>query len=41
MKDVSIEEVKSKIKLFRREFTKDMEKRKNVHARQFSNIRNS
>lgn len=38
---MNIDEAKKKIKEFREEFTKDMEKRKDVLARQFSNIRNN
>lgn len=38
---MDIEEAKKKIKEFKEEFTKDTEKRKNVLARQFNNIRNN
>ena len=41
MKDIDIESAKKKIKEFREEATKDMEKRINDLARQLSNSRNN
>lgn len=41
MKNIDTEAIKKKIKEFREEFTKDVEKRKNVLTRQLSNTRNN